>query len=190
LRNEPIFGGWQGLVAGFRNEPNLAVGAKVHEVAESTVVAAVGGGLACEEARESGGVVDEGFGEAGTVLKEVGFEEAQAAELPLGVGQGVDEFGFLGIGGTVGVAERLDQGGAGLGIFVGEEIELGIEAGFEGVAAGDGFAFGRARAGGFLGVAAIGLNLFVRCHADSDGSRRAGGVRAGGGWMSLRGLRL
>jgi len=43
------------------------------------------------------------------------------------------------------------------GIFAGDDVGAGIDAGFEGVVRGSGFAFGGRGAGGFPGVATVAL---------------------------------
>ncbi len=50
------------------------------------------------------------------------------------------------------------------GIFAGDDVGPGVDAGFEGVERGGGFAFGRGGAGGFLGVEAIGVELCLGRH--------------------------
>ncbi|MGA2611716.1 MAG: hypothetical protein ABSH01_30090, partial [Terriglobia bacterium] len=49
------------------------------------------------------------------------------------------------------VDEQLEIGE----FFGGEDERFGVDAGFEGVHGGDGFACDRGRAGGFLGVTAV-----------------------------------
>jgi len=178
--------GLEGGGAGFRNEANFGVGAALgldaDQVVQSAVEAAVGAFLAGVEAVELVRIAEEGFGGIGGAPVEIRFEAAQAAELPLGIGERVDEMALGRVGGPVGVAEGLDEGGVGLRIFAGEDFELGVDAGFKGVPAGGGFALGGARAGRSLRVAAIGLDLFVGCHADSRvAGGRVGPGGAGGG---------
>jgi len=48
--------------------------------------------------------------------------------------------------------------------FGGEDEGFGVDAGFEGIHGGDGFACDRGGAGGFLRVAAIGIYLTLRGH--------------------------
>ena len=59
------------------------------------------------------------------------------------------------------------------GIFAGDDLGAGVEAGFEGIAAGGGLALGGAWAGGFLGVLAVGGGLLGGAHPPMD-SRRGG----------------
>jgi hypothetical protein len=49
-------------------------------------------------------------------------------------------------------------------IFHTDEEGLRVNPGFEGIAAGDGLAFGGARPSGFLGVTTIGFDLFESGH--------------------------
>ena len=53
------------------------------------------------------------------------------------------------------------------GIFAGDDVGLGVDAGFEGVERRDGFSFGGFGAGGFLGVEAIGIELCLGRHGFS-----------------------
>jgi hypothetical protein len=63
------------------------------------------------------------------------------------------------------VEEELGGEGFGFGgIFAGDDVGPGVDAGFEGVERGSGFAFGRCWAGGFLGVEAIGVDLGLGGH--------------------------
>jgi hypothetical protein len=67
-------------------------------------------------------------------------------------------------------------------VFAGENDVLAGEAVFGAILRDALFAFRRLRAGGLLGVQAIGLDLFAGCHYGSDGSR--GGEQGGmiGSW--------
>ena len=69
-----------------------------------------------------------------------------------------------------------------VGVFGGEDEGLGVDAGFEGVQGGGGLAKDRGRAGGFLGVTAIGFYLTVRRHSGSVWGQKlisAAGLAAG-----------
>ena len=93
-----------------------------------------------------------------SVSPSLGFGGAEAAESPLAVDEVVDE--AAGIGGSglvvVEVGDELIEIGE---VFGGEDEGFGVDAGFEGVHGGDGFACDRGGAGGFLGVAAVGFYL-------------------------------
>ena len=54
-------------------------------------------------------------------------------------------------------------------VLAGEGDVAGEEAVFEGVAAGVGLALGCTRAGGELGIPAIGFDLIIGCHSDLGG---------------------
>jgi hypothetical protein len=99
------------------------------------------------------------------VPPELGFDAAEAALGPLGKDEGVDERELVGAGGVV-VEEKCR--GEGLefgGIFAGDDEGPSVDAGFERVEGGAGFAFGRGGARGFLGVKAIGVNLCFGRHS-------------------------
>ena len=96
---------------------------------------------------------------------DLGFADAEAADEPLVVDEGIDE---------VALARR---GGAEFGVvFGGEGVEIGgvlgadhdgfrMKAGFEGVHGGDGFAGRGAGAGGFERIAAVGGDLSFGWHS-------------------------
>jgi len=107
------------------------------------------------------------FGAVGAVVlieEHLGFGVVEAAQAPLAVDEVVDKgAGFGGSGAVVLVIlgdEQLEVGE----VFVGEDQGAGVDAGFEGILGGDGFACDRGRAGGLLGVAAVGFNLTNRGH--------------------------
>ena len=105
------------------------------------------------------------------------FHAADADEAPLVESHGVDEEG-LGFRVRIPVAvesgEEVIKGGL---VFTGENNVLAGEAVFGTILRDALFAFRRLRAGGFLGVEAVGLDLFAGCHYGSDGS--GGGERGG-----------
>ena len=101
---------------------------------------------------------------------EVGFEPTVAAEEPLVVNDGIDEGALGGRGGLMlGGEHGFEMGELG-GKLVGDDHAGGVESGAERVPAGRGFAFGRARTGGALGVAAVGRDLFFGGHKWKRGS--------------------
>ena len=94
----------------------------------------------------------------------MGFDAAEAALNPLGGDEGVDKGEFGGAGGAV---VELKCGGEGFefgGVFAGDDVGPGVDAGFQGVEGRGGFAFGGFGAGGFLGVQAIGVDLGFSGH--------------------------
>ena len=146
-------------------------GAEVHAVGGIDAALNAGEGIerVAEGVAEGGVVLDGGVDEVGVgevlvealdlVIPELGFDAAEAALGPLGGDEGVDEGELDGVGG---VEVEKECGGEGFefgGIFAGDDVRPGVDAGFEGVEGGSGFALGRGGAGGFLGVAAIGVDL-------------------------------
>jgi len=90
---------------------------------------------------------------------DLSFGGAQAALEPLAVDEVIDErTGFRG-GWIVALVPLFDQLFEVGEFFGGEEEGFGVDAGFEGIHGGDGFACDRGGAGGFLGVAAVGFYL-------------------------------
>jgi hypothetical protein len=139
-----------------------------------------GFGIGCEAGAEIGAPF--GFvGDAGGVVDEVGGEEAIAAKEPIVPDEDIDEEAFDDAEGLeLAVVLGGESGEIGR-VFAAGGFVSGVDAGFEGVHAGDGFALFGARTGGELCVSAIGLNLFLGCHGASshDGSRRGRAFSAG-----------
>ena len=142
------------------------------------MIGAAGGINAVLEFGEGGGVAGGGFSEGvllfvgvgalGLVLPHLSFGAAEAAEEPLAVDDFIEVEGRLGGVGLVAlvvvVYELLE-----VGEFLGGEDEgFGVDAGFEGIHGGDGFACDRGGAGGFLRVAAIGIYLTLRGHMSNS----------------------
>jgi hypothetical protein len=95
---------------------------------------------------------------------EVGLGEAETADEPLVVDEGIDEVSLArGDGLELGVVFG-GEAGEGFGIFAADDMGFGMKAGLESVKAGDGFAGLGARAGRKLRIQAIRGNLFLRCH--------------------------
>jgi len=112
-----------------------------------------------------GGVVG-GF----VVFPHFGFGGAVAAEEPFAVDDFIEvEAGFGGVRGValVVVRDELIECGA---IFGGEDEGFGVDAGFEGIHGGGGFACDRGGAGGLLRIATVGFDLSKGRH--EYGSRR------------------
>jgi hypothetical protein len=100
-----------------------------------------------------------GFFEA--VGEEAGLESGEPEDGEVGEGDTIDGEALLGSDGT--------EGGGGVGAEVGDELGVfnandgilgGVEGGLAGVLGSAGFPFGRARAGGFLCIEAIGDAAF------------------------------
>ena len=86
------------------------------------------------------------------IIPELGFDAAEAALDPLGGDEGVDKGEFGGAGWLVVVQVCGGEGFEFGGIFAGDDVGPGVDAGFQGVEGGAGLAFGGFGAGGFLGV--------------------------------------
>jgi hypothetical protein len=136
------------------------------------VVGALGGIDAALEAAEGVCAAAEGlagstvvFGSPGILhfaFEDFGIDSAKAAEQPLVVDEGVDEEAFFGGGGPETVVIFGGEKFEGRGVFAADDLGFGVNAGFQGIEADDGFAFDGARTGGVLRVEAIGLYLFAR----------------------------
>jgi hypothetical protein len=150
-------------------------GAEVHAVgaldAALNACEGIEGGV--EGVAEGGIVLDGGVEEIGVgeiveafdaIVPELGFDAAEAALDPLGGDEGVDERELVGIGGAEVEEEGSSKGFEFGGVFAGDDVGPGVDAGFEGVERGGGFALGRGGAGGFLGVEAVGVDLGLGGH--------------------------
>jgi hypothetical protein len=188
----------------WRNKANLGVGrfgcnelrtggrlgADAFQVFEGALVGARGGIDAALEPGEELEIAAVGFGERGVLiivvtvamklaLPDFGFGTVEAAEEPVVGDEEVDEGAGLRGGGAPMVIVVGGKGVEGLGAFTANDVGFGVDAGFESVHAGDGFALDGARAGGFLSVEAVGLDLPERCHNSRvSGGRAVFGVEA------------
>jgi hypothetical protein len=158
------------------------------QLLERAVVAALGGIDAAMKAGQ--GVLAEEEGAAGrdqifpgavffhAVLPELGLGFAEAAELPLGGYHGIDEEALLGGGGFKAVVMLDGERFEAVRALAGDDEGASVNAGLEGIEAGDGLTALGAGAGGTLGVSAIRLNLEDGRHNFCfEGSRRGGGRR-------------
>jgi hypothetical protein len=112
-------------------------------------------------------------------LPELGFGLAEAAEEPLAIDEGIDQEALLG-GGWL--PALLVFGGEGLeigGVLAANDLRFGVNAGLDGVEAGDGLALDGAWAGGFLSVETIRFDLLDGSH------KRKGQAARGAGWPVL-----
>src|SRR5947208_2066705 len=112
--------------------------------------------------------------------EDLAFDGAEAAELPFVGDEVVHEAALFGSGGGEAVVIIAGEGFEFGGVLEREHgFGFGVDAGFEGVLAGDGFALGGAGSGGFLCVAAVGGYLFIGRHQlgpfRAHGSSRVGG---------------
>jgi len=87
---------------------------------------------------------------------------ARKRRWPLGGDEGIDQGAHFGSGGLVAVVIFGGEKIQSRGVFAADDLGFGVNAGFQGIEADSGFALGRARAGGFLRVEAIGLDLSER----------------------------
>ena len=131
-----------------------------------------------EDARVAGAGLSEGrvfFGAAVEllfILPELGFGGAESAEGPLAVDELIDEKAGFGGSGEVALVILVDELLEAGAVFVREGERSAVDAGFEAVHEGDGLARDRDGARGFLGVAAIGVNLAESRHGGSGAGRR------------------
>jgi hypothetical protein len=165
-------------------------GWELEQLPEGAVIGALGGVDAAME--EGQGIRAEEEGAEGRdqlflgapllhgILPELGLGFAEAAELPLGGNHGIDEEALLGGGGLKTVVMFEGEGFESVRVLARDEVGSGVNAGFEGIEAGNGLAGLGTGAGGAFGVAAIGLNLEDGRHNFCfEGSRRGGIRRAG-----------
>ena len=127
-----------------------------------------------------GGGLTEGVLGVGTVVflvvvgPDLGFGGAEAALEPLAVDQVVHEGSGFGGGGIVALVVFVDEL-LEVGEFLGGEDEgLGVDAGFEGIHGGDGFACDRGGAGGFLRVTTVRFDLTKGRHIGNSEMGQAG----------------
>lgn len=180
------WGGWFGIGVEWEG----FFGLEALEFLEGVAVVAVGAVDAALEAGEIVVIAEDGLSEfdfffgvkssLGTFLPKLGFANPEAAEEPFGVDQGVDEHALFG---SSGVEAVVVFGGEGLevsGGFAVDDLSFGVDAGFECVLGGAGFARGGAGTGGFARVEAIGLDLFESCHGRTVAHGQAAGVPRNG----------
>lgn len=169
-------------------------GAEFGEAAE--VVALDGIDAALEAVVDLVTVIDQAafgevrIGKSFVVLEfpKLGLATAQAAEHPLAIDQDIDDHAALGSGRVVALAVFGEESQEVGGIFTGDDFGLGVNAGFQGVEAGDGLACIGARAGGFLRVQAVGFDLVGCGHKMIPALRLAGGQAGTERWRWLSGL--
>ena len=93
------------------------------------------------------------------VIPELGFDAAQAPLDPFGGNKGIDERELDGVGRLIVEQELFGEGFEFVGIFAGDDVGPRVDAGFEGIECGSGFALWGYWAGRFLGIESIGVNL-------------------------------
>jgi len=163
---------WSGYV-GFRDGFGL-FGLETFEVLEGGAPVFLSGIDALLEALELAvastialGQFEGFFGYRATVdglIPEVGLDGAEAAQEPFAIDEDVDEGALGGSPGAVLVKVLVAEGFQVFGGFAEDDLGFGIDAGLERVLGSSGFALDGARTGGFLGVEAVGLDLFQGRH--------------------------
>ena len=91
-----------------------------------------------------------------------GFHGEGAVEAPLIGGDALDQFFFAEADGAEVVVEVLEEEEKLFGIFAGEDMFVARQAVFEAVAAGSALALGAARAGRFLRISTVSVDLGFR----------------------------
>jgi hypothetical protein len=109
------------------------------------------------------------------VCPKLGFGGAEAPLEPLAVDEVVDEGAGFGGGGLVALVVFVDQEFEIGELFGGEDEGFGVNAGFEGVHGGGGLARDGGRAGGVLGITAVGFYLTESGHGGSGSELRSDG---------------
>ena len=171
------------------------------QLGERFFIGAFGQSDAALEAAEGLVAGDEGFAEGrafgaigayGVVFPELSFGAEEAAQDPFVAEEVVNLEALLGSGGLETFEVLVLELGELAAVLAGDELGLGIQAGFQSVHGRYSLALRRTRAGGFLSVEAIGLDLTRSRHSISlaytiaVGLGRAGFRRAGfvaGAWV-------
>jgi hypothetical protein len=151
------------LLAGDGVEGAAVGGIEAAGVAEEETVLKFGG-LGRGNAVETRAVTRVPGCQADALVPVAGLDADDAAEAPLGFGEGADEAVFDGALGLESGFELADESEVVFGIFGGEDNVFGIEAVFDGVSGGGGLAPGGSGAGAALCVAPIGADLAIGCH--------------------------
>jgi hypothetical protein len=148
----------------------LVKGLEALEFAEGVAVVALGGIDHALEAGEGAVGILEGVSERGLLVEfvggvhlvdeDLGFGGGEAAEGPGGAYENIDQVALLGDGGMEALEVLVEEGIEMAGFFAGNDEGLGIDAGFQGVHGGTGFARGGAWARGGVGMGAIGTGCF------------------------------
>ena len=110
------------------------------------------------------------------VCPKLGFGGAEAALEPLAVDEVVDEGAGFGGGGMVALVVFVDQEFEIGDLFGREDEGFGVDAGFESIHGGGGLARDGGRAGGLLGITAVGFYLTECGHRVAPVMDRPGGL--------------
>jgi hypothetical protein len=119
------------------------------------------------------------------VLPRLGFGGTEAAEVPLAVDELVDEAAGFGGGGMEAAVALLDEFLELGDIFRGEDEGFGVDAGFEGIHGGSGFACDRGGAGGLLCVTTVRFDLTQSGHGELPCFEDRGAISGIRGWISV-----
>ena len=92
-------------------------------------------------------------------LEELRFEGAEAALQPLGGDKGIDQGADFGSGGLVAVMVLGGEERESRGVLAGDDLGLGVNAGFQGIEADCGLALSGAWTSGSLRIEPVGLDL-------------------------------
>jgi hypothetical protein len=160
----------------------VAGGLELAQLVEGAFVGALGGVDAALEAFEGalaelvgvaeGVILVEAEGAFHFVLPNLGIDSGKTAELPVAADEGVDKEALLRRGGLEAVEVPGGEGVEVLGALAADDEGLGVDAGFQGILGRGGLAGSRARAGGFPGVEAVGLDLMDSGHDGVSERRR------------------
>jgi hypothetical protein len=90
---------------------------------------------------------------------ELRFEGTEAALQPLGGDEGIDQGADFGSGGPVAVVIFGGEERESRGVLAGDDLGLGVNAGFQGIEADCGLALSGAWTCGFLRIEPVGLDL-------------------------------
>jgi hypothetical protein len=156
-------------------------GLEALEFAEGVAVVALGGIDHALEAGEGAVGVAEGVAERGflaefvggvhMVDEDLGFGGGEAAEGPRGADEDIDEVALLGDSGAEALEVLAAKGVEMAGVFTGNDEGLGVDAGFQGIHGGTGFARSGAWSRGTVGMGAIGAGCF---HKQNEKGRPGG----------------
>jgi len=98
------------------------------------------------------------------VFPKLGVDALHAAELPVIADEDIDAKLLLDGGWLAFLVVEVGEALQVRGIFTADEVGSRVDAGFQGIHAGDDLALNGAGAGGFAGIAAVGLDLKKRRH--------------------------
>jgi hypothetical protein len=183
-RNEPNLGhGRLGLYElrggegrGFRGGLGIARGHQAFEFMEGAFVRSLAGVDVALEAFEVSASAGVGAAMGVVLIRETGgleffapelsVDSGEAAELPVVADEDIDVKALFGRDGLETIEIFPGEGFEFLARFPEDDFRFGVDAGFQGVHRRGGLADDGARAGGFLGIEAVGLDLMDGGHVD------------------------